>query len=566
MSGSLKYIICISFFFLFTLPVSAQFWNTVFDENFDNNDQKWPIETSTSLITKIENGRYVIDKTTENGAQLIWNPLVSIKGLDNYDIEANVKHISGDKDYGYGITWGGADALNYYVFSVSGYGSFAVYKFESGHFFDLKENTFLPDIVRETGFWNNLRISKQGNKIHFFVNKKEVFSMDYDGEIGDKSGLVVNKNMTVVVDDYHVQLPQGEFHDESKIELVWLSPLQKLSIAQEQFYKVELGVRSEELLSHVSLYVNHVLVSKNDGFELVRGGDELDEIIVETVKLHEGVNEIKVVIEDTKGHKVEERRMIKYAPLLGNNQRRDFALLIANDEYDHWTNLVNPINDAETIAAELQKYYGFQVEVLRNVSSNEVMAKLKEYAKKYYNNQDQLFIFFAGHGKFDEAFGEGYVVCKNSLKDDVGNTSYLSHSTLRTVINNIPCEHVCMMMDVCFGGTFDPKMASRSLHRGLEEDDVYGELSRKQYIEHKLQYQTRVYVTSGGKEYVPDGRAGYHSPFVRKILEALRMHGGEDKILTFSEIVHFLERVQPEPRWGEFGDNEPGSDFMFIVE
>ena len=545
--------------------VEAQFWNAVFNENFNDNEHAWPLESSDFLNTKIENGRYVIEKSSEKGAQLIWNNGVELHGLESYELKSSVKHISGDQDYGFGLTWAGADSRNYYVFSVSGHQSFAIYKFEEGKYFDLKQNTFLPDIIRGSGSWNELKIVKQVDKIYFYVNQEEVYSMHYDGDLGYKTGLVVNKNMTIVVDDYHLQLPQNVISHASKIELVWLKPVEELSITKEEYIQVEVGVRSEELLSHVSLYVNHVLISKNEGFELVRATDDLDEIIVETVKLREGVNELKIVVEDQIGTQVEQKRMVKYKPLAGHDDRRDFALLFANDVYDNWTSLINPINDARTIAAELEKYYGFRVEIVENGTSTEVMAKLKEYAKKYYNKQDQLFIFFAGHGKFDKAFGEGYVVCQNSLKDDVGNTSYLSHSSLRTVINHIPCEHVCLMMDVCFGGTFDPKMVSRSLNRG-DEDGVYGELSRKQYIEHKMQYLTRLYVTSGGVEYVPDGRPGFHSPFVRKILEALRMHGGGDKILTFSEVIHFLERVQPEPRWGEFGDNEPGSDFMFIVE
>ncbi|MBZ4171027.1 hypothetical protein JYG45_24325, partial [Escherichia fergusonii] len=72
------------------------------------------------------------------------------------------------------------------------------------------------------------------------------------------------------------------------------------------------------------------------------------------------------------------------------------------------------------------------------------------------------------------------------------------------------------------------------------------------------------YLTSGGKEYVPDGRPGQHSPFARKFLEALSTYGGADRILTYKEILGVVESVIPEPRYGEFGDNQPGSDFIFI--
>lgn len=81
-----------------------------------------------------------------------------------------------------------------------------------------------------------------------------------------------------------------------------------------------------------------------------------------------------------------------------------------------------------------------------------------------------------------------------------------------------------------------------------------------------MKFKTRLYLTSGGKEYVPDGRPGMHSPFTRKILEALRGYGGKDGILTVNEIITAVEKVEPQPRFGEFGDNEPGSDFILIAK
>jgi hypothetical protein len=113
-------------------------------------------------------------------------------------------------------------------------------------------------------------------------------------------------------------------------------------------------------------------------------------------------------------------------------------------------------------------------------------------------------------------------------------------------------------MDVCFGGTFDPHIASA---RGESESDL---AARAHFIKRKLNSKTRLYLTSGGKEYVPDGRPGQHSPFARKFLEALGSFGGADRILTYKEILSIIESVVPEPRYGEFGDNQPGSDFIFI--
>jgi hypothetical protein len=97
---------------------------------------------------------------------------------------------------------------------------------------------------------------------------------------------------------------------------------------------------------------------------------------------------------------------------------------------------------------------------VENPSQDQIWAKLRECAEKKYKPIDQLFIFIAGHGHFDDTFKEGYLVVKGSLLNDAGNSTYISHNRLRNNINSIPCEHIFLVMDVCFGGTFDDAIAS----------------------------------------------------------------------------------------------------------
>ena len=205
--------------------------------------------------------------------------------------------------------------------------------------------------------------------------------------------------------------------------------------------------------------------------------------------------------------------------------------------------------------------YGFDVELVENPTQDEMLVKIREYSERKYKPQDQLFIFFAGHGQFDDSFGEGYVVAKNSLENDRAKSSYISHSNLRSYIGNIPCQHILLTMDVCFGGTFDPVIA-RS--RGAES---YSEVSQTEFLVRKLSSKTRKYITSGGKEYVSDGAAGRHSPFAAKFIEALRCNGGDDRIVTMNEILAFLEKIKTnEPRSGDFGDGEKSADFVFVAK
>lgn len=235
------------------------------------------------------------------------------------------------------------------------------------------------------------------------------------------------------------------------------------------------------------------------------------------------------------------------------------ALLFASNRYEHWQDLINPIADAQALAKVLNQIYRFDTDLVINATKEQILLKIKEYILKTYQNGDQLLIFFAGHGQYDELFGEGYLVTTDSKTDDETKSSYLAYSTLRTYINSIPCPHILLVMDACFAGTFDPQLA-QARHRGAKSTIT----DRETFIRQQQQAKTRRYITSGGKEYVSDGLPGQHSPFVRQLLEALHSRGGEDGILTLNELMSYLQHVNPKPHAGEFGSNEPGSDFLFI--
>jgi len=444
-------------------------------------------------------------------------------------------------------------------------------------------------IVSKSDFDFKVGVQSEGNiqKVELYVNNRlmnepQSFGKDqhYKALVQQKIFLAEGSNHIKVVAQNQggesltksISIRYDRNADALKPTLTWLNPSEESIQVDQKEFDLKAGIISPSKITGVT-----VLLNKNHentrGFEVEEAQKQEQEsyavVLERAIELKVGTNELTIRIETENGMSLEETRQIIVAPdskaLEENNSdlptgRKDYALLFATDDYDEWSDLVNPINDAQTIGNELKQFYGFEVELIKNPTTEQVLSKLKEYARKKYSDQDQLFIFVAGHGKFDEDFGEGYLVCKNSLKNDDGNASYITHSSLRTITNNIPTKHIFLSMDVCFGGTFDPKIAG---HRG--ENDF--ELAQKaDFVKRKLQFRTRKYLTSGGKEYVPDGKPGQHSPFARKFLEALRNYGGKDKIMTTAELLSFLKDTKPEPRFGEFGTNDPGSDFLFIAK
>jgi len=348
----------------------------------------------------------------------------------------------------------------------------------------------------------------------------------------------------------------------------WITPTAETTYAQENKYKIKFEIESSTPIKNITISIKEGMDQASRGTQSFApdASSNLNSEIERSVTLMEGENVLEIVAENQDGVKTTSYKTVHVGSVgladASKLDRTDYALVFATDNYDNWPDLVNPVFDSRTIADELKKTYGFKVEMLENATQNEVLKKLREYIEKKYKPLDQLFIFFAGHGNYDATFGEGYLVPREALANDEAKTSYLSYNRLRSVINNIPSEHIFLSMDVCFGGTFDQALASS---RGMDED-TYKEKSAAEFITQKLTYKTRKFLTSGGKQYVSDGIPGKHSPFARAFIEALRSKGGKDGILTLSEITPFVEKLKVTPRAGEFGDNVPGSDFVFVVK
>ncbi len=284
------------------------------------------------------------------------------------------------------------------------------------------------------------------------------------------------------------------------------------------------------------------------------------------MKLAFGNNTIKVRAIDIYGNESSSSVMIQQQYRVeGFNDTlsrygRDYALIIATNDYKNYTDLRNPVFDGRTIARELSTIYGFEIDTLFDPTKEEIVKKLNEYKEKQYADDDQLLIFYAGHGDYDGEAAEGYLVPKNAAKieDDMFKEFFISHTYFREQLNQITSKHVFLVLDACFGGTFDKKLVEASRGISSTKDD------RKKFIQSRMRYKTRRYVSSGGKEYVPDGRPGEHSPFAKMFIEALLSGGGSRGILTIAKILSYVEEVDPMPQDGEFGDNELRSEFLFI--
>lgn len=263
-------------------------------------------------------------------------------------------------------------------------------------------------------------------------------------------------------------------------------------------------------------------------------------------------------------------RAITAAPIVASpvttfKRPRQMALLIATDNYEHFPRLFNPISDAEALKEKLESDYGFECKLLKDPTKDEIFAAFDAY-RSDFNPSDELLVYVAGHGKYvEEGWRDGFLVLKDSESDPTKDRSYstfIPYDSLSRLINNLSVPHVLLVMDVCFGGTFDKRLAEdRGKTRG---DERPPEVADFEMVSRAQDKRTRRVITSGGKVSVPDGRPGSHSPFASRLLSFF--DNGQPKVKTYFDLVASLQRLQVQPFDSEFGDDLPGSNFFFLAK
>ena len=233
---------------------------------------------------------------------------------------------------------------------------------------------------------------------------------------------------------------------------------------------------------------------------------------------------------------------------------RDHALFFAVDEYQdsNWTDLKYPISEVDSIAGILKEYYNFDTTIYRNPTRSQIETTIKNWQSKYFTPNAQLFVFFSGHGIFDDFRKKGYFVPSNGNWNDKSNI--LDYSDLGNMVAGINCKHLLLGIDACYSGTIDPKIAFRG------DRNIPDYRRRMAFIRSQLKDKSRLIVCSGGKVQTPD-----KSRFAAAILNALKKTcNSKDGILSYHDLVAQLDRVRPKPYNGIWHEHE-GGGFVFVV-
>jgi uncharacterized caspase-like protein len=190
---------------------------------------------------------------------------------------------------------------------------------------------------------------------------------------------------------------------------------------------------------------------------------------------------------------------------------RRLALVIANEAYQRWPRLNTPLSDAESVTQALQQHFGFKVTVVQNATRQQTLAALNRL-RMQAGPEDQVLVYYAGHGHMDEVTARGYWIPVDGDAKDIAQ--WVSVIDVSDQLAAMPARHVMVIADSCYSGTL-----TRSLIPQV--DQALSAAQRQGPLSHLARQRVRVAMTSGGLEPVVDGGSVGHSLFARSLLDML---------------------------------------------
>ncbi|MBU0995321.1 MAG: caspase family protein [Proteobacteria bacterium] len=239
----------------------------------------------------------------------------------------------------------------------------------------------------------------------------------------------------------------------------------------------------------------------------------------------------------------------------GNTEFGNFhALVIGNNKYSFLHELKTAENDGRKVASVLEDLYRFKVTLLLNAKRADIMLALNKL-RNSLTEDDNLLIFYAGHGLLDEQGDEGYWLPVDAKKDN--EIYWISNSYIATVLKAVAARHVLIVSDSCYSGKLSRDAGGPRV--SLKNLNYYKNIARK---------KSRCVISSGGLEPVIDsGGKNGHSIFAATFIDTLIENKGiMDTNMLFTKVRHsVMLNSSQTPEYSDLRNaGHEGGDFLFI--
>ncbi len=239
---------------------------------------------------------------------------------------------------------------------------------------------------------------------------------------------------------------------------------------------------------------------------------------------------------------------------------RNWLWLIGISQYAHWRSLPNPVSDAKAVRDMLLEKYRFDrkylIEMYDKQGTRENIIKKFEQLVRELLPTDNLFIYFAGHGLFDNTIDVGYWIPVEAALGSAA--SYIRNNDIQPYLKAMKSRSILIVSDACFSAT---------VFRGDVPRFRYNNPER--YFEEASRKPARQVLTSGGNEPVTDGGISInHSVFAYFLLDALKNSNAPylPAISLFETIqIPVTNRSLQKPELITlYGAGHDGGEFIFV--
>jgi hypothetical protein len=286
-------------------------------------------------------------------------------------------------------------------------------------------------------------------------------------------------------------------------------------------------------------FINGFLANK-----IVRQGD-CSFLVDEPLSLKLGLNDIKIEVfagDDT----ISKNVTVEYSFYAA----RSFAVIICNQKYDDpgIPELEQPLKDATELYNTLTSAYNFEpanVIFLKNATKSEIIGTLHDLRSRI-TPSDNLLIFYAGHGYWDEGMGVGYWLPIDAAKNNPVN--WIPNTDLTNYLGAIKSKHTLLIADACFsGGIFKTRAAFSATYA----------------IEMLYQLNSRKAITSGTLTEVPD-RSVFFQYLVKNLKENTTDYLSSEELFSKMRMA-VINNSENVPQFGTIQNvGDEGGDFIFI--
>ncbi|MDX2282818.1 MAG: caspase family protein [Bacteroidia bacterium] len=482
--------------------------HVVFMDGFDDNRHKWDLG---SLYVKetIAEGDFFLASLTSYPYTKYRQGNFNASG--NYEIQLQIRITKGSDDAAAGLVFGRDANGSEYRFLFNSKGNFRIEKFDRGRVQEIKP--WSPGRNLNRRWYNTLTVRRVAEDWYFFINQTLVAKTDVRPLFGQDLGMRIDGYMACEADYLSVSELLTADRNGPAISLVEPSLSAGRDLLFNVRYQVIRGrVSDPSGVSMLSINGEPITISPSGDFSA-------------SLSLPSGKTAIRVEARDRFDNRSEEAFSMTYTEVMADLPKpqppppskpvqvqppappaapagTNYVLLIGINTYQNWNGLHNAVKDCQDLAQTLIDLYQFDREhiitLFNEQATRENILETLESLQDRLDEQDNLLIYYAGHGYYDESSGLGYWVPVDARVNKVPD--FILNSTIHDYLRTINSRHTFLIADACYAGSLF------GTYRG-----VIDESSRSRWA-----------LTSGDIEKVWDGQPGQNSPFARYLIRCLR--------------------------------------------